>query len=64
MARHAQAFPLNGMTGDKEVTALWVGQSAALGDSIQPAGEILNELAGQAEQAILNWGGLFRGLFQ
>ena len=46
--RYAQAFPLEGMRGDMEAMALWAGESAGLVDQIQPAGEIVKELAEEA----------------
>ena len=59
VTRYAQAVPLDGMTGDTEAMALWAGQSAGLVSRIQPAAEIVKELADQAERVLLDLAGLF-----
>ncbi len=39
-------------TGESEATALWAGQGVGLATRIQPAGEIVREIAEEAEQAL------------
>jgi nitronate monooxygenase len=50
--RYSTVMPLADMTGDLEALALYTGQSAGLASRIQPAKEIVRELADEAVEAI------------
>jgi nitronate monooxygenase len=50
--RYTSTSPRADVTGDVEGLSLWAGQSAGLVDTIQPAGEIVRQLAEEAEEAL------------
>ncbi len=50
--RYSDTIPLAGMTGDLEAMALYAGQGAGMVQRIQPAGEIVRQLASEAGQAL------------
>lgn len=52
--RYSDVVPLPGMTGDVEALALYVGQSAGLASRIQPAKDIVRELADEAIRTLRN----------
>jgi NAD(P)H-dependent flavin oxidoreductase YrpB (nitropropane dioxygenase family) len=43
--RYSSGTALEGTTGDVDALSLWAGQSVALADRVQPAAEIVRELA-------------------
>jgi nitronate monooxygenase len=53
--RYSDVLPLPDMTGELEALALYAGQSAGLASRVQPAGEIVRELAEETARA-LRWG--------
>lgn len=58
--RYSDVIPLPGMTGEAEALALYAGQSAGLASRIQPARDIVRELAGQAIQILAQSSCLFQ----
>jgi nitronate monooxygenase len=50
--RYSDVIPLPNMTGDLEALALYAGQSAGLASKMQPAGEIVRELAEETARAL------------
>ena len=52
ISRYSDVIPLAGMTGDLEALALYAGQSAGGVSRIQPAGEIIRQLADETAKAI------------
>ena len=56
--RYASGTATSAITGDIEAMALWAGQGVGLATRIQPAGEIVRELAQEAESALRRFGNL------
>jgi nitronate monooxygenase len=52
VARYSSSSPTDGATGDVEAMALYAGQSVGLVDRLQPAGEIVREIAAEAAQIL------------
>lgn len=52
--RYSDVIPLPGMSGDVEALALYAGQSAGLASRIQPAKDIVRELADEAIRTLRN----------
>lgn len=52
VVRYESTYPRPGMTGDVTALALYAGQSAGLVSRIQPAGEIVREIAEEAARAL------------
>jgi nitronate monooxygenase len=52
IARYSDDAPLVGATGDIEAMALYAGQCVGLARRIQPAGEIVREVAAEAAEAL------------
>jgi len=52
MERYGDDLPVEGAEGDLEALALYAGQSTGLTDDVQPAGEVVEELVGETEEAI------------
>ncbi len=50
--RYAVFPPMPGFTGDIEQTALYAGESCSLVNDIKPAGQIVRDLIGEAEEVI------------
>jgi len=50
--RYSDVIPLPGMSGDVEALALYAGQSAGLISGLQPAGEIVRQLAAEAADVL------------
>jgi nitronate monooxygenase len=50
--RYSDVIPVAGMTGNLEALALYAGQSAGRISSVQPAGEIVRQLADETAEAI------------
>jgi nitronate monooxygenase len=50
--RYSDVIPVAGITGDLEALALYAGQSAGRISSVQPAGELVRQLANETAQAI------------
>jgi NAD(P)H-dependent flavin oxidoreductase YrpB (nitropropane dioxygenase family) len=53
IARYSDDAPLVGATGDIEAMALYAGQCVGLARRIQPAGEIVREVAAEAAEALV-----------
>ncbi|QLD90096.1 nitronate monooxygenase [Natronomonas salina] len=56
--RYGDDLPMAGVEGDLEALALYAGQSAGLTDEVHPAGEVVGELVGEAEERIGHLSGL------
>lgn len=52
IARYASSTPSVGMTGDTEPMPNWAGQGVGLVTRVQPAAEIVREIAEEAEQTL------------
>jgi len=52
IVRYSSAMPVAGITGEIEALSMWSGQGIGLLDRVQPAAEIVRELAEETEAAI------------
>jgi nitronate monooxygenase len=52
VTRYESTYPFPGITGDVDALALYTGQSAGLVSRIQPAAEIVREMAEEAARAL------------
>jgi nitronate monooxygenase len=57
VVRYSSDDPVQGMTGDLEALALYAGQGVGLIDDVRPAGEIVRELAEEAERTLARLAG-------
>ena len=56
--RYSIGAAISDTTGDVEALALWAGQGVGLATRVQPAGDIVKELAEEAEQVLRRCAGL------
>jgi hypothetical protein len=54
--RFETMVPMAGTTGTVAAMSLWAGESVVGVKAIQPAAEIVRELAGEAERLLQRWG--------
>lgn len=52
IARYSSAMPVAGLTGEIEALSMWAGQGIGLLDRVQPAAEIVRELAEEADAVL------------
>jgi NAD(P)H-dependent flavin oxidoreductase YrpB (nitropropane dioxygenase family) len=51
IVRYSSAMPVASISGDIEALSMWSGQGIGLLDRVQPAAEIVRELAAETEKA-------------
>lgn len=61
IARYSDVIPVAGATGDLEALALYAGQSVGLVSDIQPAGQIVEEMARDARRTLATSARLLEG---